>query len=237
MSGMLYYYSLKPPKPLTWNQVKNLVWLHTIKKSQVYNLKLFSSEKATLSKKIIIKLCLTQPFSKCCREHCRVSFQLSGYISVLFVWCPVKPQTLLRAPMNLGTQNLHWAPCLSPVPPHQGEPELYLCHSSQAEAHPPQGWEVPVLDKRAGRVQPRLSGSFAPSMGMRRQLNNHISCEDRNWWALLLLHKASTSSSRGLTAYKASTLAWNSPWQESKVWNRKYNYFTSPLCSCNSTAA
>lgn len=55
--------------------------------------------------------------------------------------------------------------------------------------------------------------------------------------ALLLLHKASTSSSRGLTAYKASALAWNSPWQESKVWNRKYNCFTSPLCSCNSTAA
>lgn len=104
--------------------------------------------------------------------------------------------------------------------------------------HPEPG-KVPVLHKRARRVQQRLSGSFAPERGWRG--TQIITSSPVKTWtdvlALPRLHKASTRSSRGLTAYKASALAWNSPWQESKVWNRKYNYFTSPLCSCNSTAA
>lgn len=183
--------------------------------------------------KIMTKLCLTTPFSKCCKEsHCKMCFWYSSQDPS--VCCSAKPQALLRARQEFENAEPSFSPLMVPGARPAGRawaqpaPQLPSC---------PQPGKVPVLNKRL-QGQGCLE-AFPPEWGWRG--SQIMTSSPVNTWtgvqALPLLHKASTRSSRGLTAYKASALAWNSPWQESKVWNRKYNYFTSPLCSYDSTAA
>lgn len=155
-----------------------------MKKSQVYNLKLLSLEKAILSKnndQAVPHHILLQMLQ---RKHCKMCFWYSSQDTS--VWCSAKPQTLLGARQEFENTEPSFSPLIIPGAQAAGRawmqcvPQLPSCRDRGTSA--PQPGKVPVLDKRAPRVQWRLPGSFAPWMGMKRQSNNHIfSCEHVNW--------------------------------------------------------